>query len=229
MIYIGAWHKTGINIIKKVFRMYKEKVPEFDFKFKDKLEQGFNHHIIENAKAVLCIRNPYETIMSGMRYHQITKEKWYKRPQEEYNGLSYQEHICNIDSIEEKILFEMKNTAFLTINAMYNLIKDCTEYEIYSKVNTPYNINKNIIFLKIEQFWTQQERINIVNNITSHIPVIDRTIMTDCIEICGRKKYNKTHLGFNYTYQDYFTDSLYEEFNNLFPSDLFDVLGYLRK
>jgi len=36
-VYIGAWHKTGINAIRVLFRMYKKNVPDFDFQFKKKL------------------------------------------------------------------------------------------------------------------------------------------------------------------------------------------------
>ena len=68
-----------------------------------------------------------------------------------------------------------------------------------------------------------------VNTITSHIPDMDKDILTKCIKTHGRKKFNKTHSGFNYTYQDHFTDSLYKEFDNLFPEDLVESLGYSRK
>ena len=228
MIYIGAWHKTGINAIKVLFEKYKEKVPTFDFKFKSKVD-SINHYMIEDSKALICIRNPYEIIMSGMRYHQITKEKWCNTPEERYNGLSYREHISSIEPIEEKILFEMKSRGGLTVNKEYNFLKDHTEYELYSKTNKNHNLNDNIVFIRLEQFWTEQGQDEIVNTITSHISSIDKDILTKCIRIHGRKKFNKTHQEFNYTYQDYFTDSLYKEFNSLFPEDLFDVLGYSRK
>jgi len=229
MIYIGAWHKTGINAIKVLFRMYKENVPDFEFKLKTRWNRNFNHHILENSKAVLCIRNPYEIIMSGMRYHQITKENLFNCPQKKYNGKSYQECICDIESIEEKILFEMKNNSYLTINGIYKFLRDHCQYKCYSNKNKNHNLNDNIAFIRLEQFWTEQGRQEVVNTITSHIPDMDKDILTKCIKTHGRKKFNKTHSGFNYTYQDHFTDSLYKEFDNLFPEDLLENLGYSRK
>ena len=228
MIYIGAWHKTGTNAIKVLFRKYREKA-DLDFKFKSKLDRNLNYFIIENTKVVVCIRNPYEIIMSGMRYHQKTKEKWYLRPNDKYNGVSYRDHISSIESIEEKILFEMKEQGYLTITNMYNFVKDKTQYEVYSKTNKIHNINDTIKFIKLEQFMTASGREEIIDIITSHIPTLDKQLLSECITVHGKKKFNSTNPHFNYTYQDYFTDGLYKEFDNLFPDDLFDVLGYLRK
>ena len=213
MIYIGAWHKTGTNLIKKIFNKYKEEISGFNYQYKKKLHCNFHHYILENSRVILCIRNKYEIIKSGMRYHQTTKEEWYLRPNERYNGLSYRDYISSIESIEEKILFEMKESAYLTITNMYEFVRDHSQYEIYSKTNKNHNLNDNIVFIRLEQFWTEQGREEVVNTIEKH----------------GSKKFNKTHPGFNYTYQDYFTDSLYNEFHSLFPSDLFDILGYSRK
>ena len=112
---------------------------------------------------------------------------------------------------------------------MYDFLRDHSQYEIYSKTNKNHNLNDNIAFIRLEQFWTEQGRQEVVNTITSHIPNMDKDILTKCIEGHGRKKFNKTHSGFNYTYQDYFTDSLYKEFDNLFPEDLLESVGYSRK
>jgi len=229
MIYIGAWHKTGTNIIKRIFNKYKEEIPEFNYHYQKKLQCNFHHYRLENSKAILCIRNPYEIIISGMRYHQITKERNYLKPNDRYNGLSYKDHISSLETDEEKILFEMRETSYLTITSMYDFLRDHSQYEIYSKTNKNHNLNDDIVFIKLEQFWTEQGREEVAATITSHVPSMDKDILTKCIEKHGSKKLNKTHSGFNYTYQDYFTDSLYKEFNSLFPPDVFDILGYPRK
>jgi len=228
-IYIGAWHKTGINAIRVLFRMYKENVPDFEFQFKKKLGIGFNHYVLEKSKVILCIRNPYETIVSGMRYHQTTKEKWCTQPHERYNGLSYKDRISSLETDEEKVLFEMEHNSYLTITSMYDFLRDHSQYEIYSKTNKNHNLNDNIVFIRLEQFWTEQGRQEIVDTITSHVPDMDKDMLAECIETHGRKKFNKTHSEFGYTYEQYFTDSLYDKFNKIFSSDLFDVLGYKRK
>lgn len=224
-IFIGAWHKTGTNAIKVLFRKYQDKTG-LNFKFKSKLSRGLPNWTIENAKIVVCIRNPYEIIMSGMRYHQITKEKWCVQPNDRYNGLSYKDHISSLETNEEKILFEMKEQGNCTINSMYDFIKDKTQYEVYSKNNKNNNINNNITIIKLEQFMTAHGREEIINNITSHIPILDKQLLSQCIEVHGKKKFNKTNPEFADTYQDYFTNDLYKEFDSLFPSDLFEVLGY---
>mgnify|MGYP005820945473 FL=1 len=228
-VYIGAWHKTGINAIRVLFRMYKKNVPDFDFQFKKKLGIGFNHYVLEKSKVILCIRNPYEIIVSGMRYHQTTKEKWCVQPNERYNGLSYKDHISSLENDEEKVLFEMRENSYLTITSMYDFLRDHSQYEIYSKKNKNHNLNDNIVFIRLEQFWTEQGRQEIVDTITSHVPNMDKDMLTECIVAHGERKFNNTHPDFNYSYPQYFTDSLYKEFNTLFSSDLFDVLGYQRK
>mgnify|MGYP003110435243 CR=1 FL=1 len=242
-VFIGAWHKTGINAIKSLFRLYKEDVPTFEFQFKKKLGIGFNHYVLEHSKVILCIRNPYETIVSGMRYHQKTKEKWCIQPHERYGGISYKEHISNLETEEEKLLFEMRENAYLTITSMYDFVRDHSQYEIYSKTSknikekTPdgtwrekgYNINDNIVFIRLEQFETEEGRQEIVDTITSHVPNMDKDILAECIQAHGRKKFNKTHDGSGYTYDQHFTGKLYHEFDELFPEDLFEVLGYQRK
>ena len=202
MIYIGAWHKTGTNAIKKLFKIYQEKTG-LNFEFQGKLDV-LSNSIIENAKVIVCIRNPYEIIMSGMRYHQITTEKWCINPNND--GISYQDEINSFESVEEKILFEMKKIGGLTITNMYNFIKNKTQYEVYSKADKTVDINKNILIIKLEDFMTEEGRTNIVSKITDHVPILDKNILSNCIKIHGRKKFNKTNPLFSDTYQEYFTD-----------------------
>tara|TARA_E500000178_G_C16645477_1_gene583936 strand:- start:126 stop:293 length:168 start_codon:yes stop_codon:yes gene_type:complete len=48
--------------------------------------------------------------MSGVRYHQITDEKWCNEKRKTLNDLSYKEHIKKLD-FDDKIIFEMENTS----------------------------------------------------------------------------------------------------------------------
>ena len=225
MVHISAFHKTGTHAIKNLFKKYSQLIGGFEFKlFYDwhlKLNDG-----IENTKTVICIRNPYETIVSAMRYHQKTTEAWcnklgFLEPdldhcRSKFNNKTYLETISNLPSVEEKIRFEMNNQSQRTINVMYKSVKD-------------NNIHNNMLFIKLEDFWTERSRDHVVRQLCSHIDSLNEDILKQAIANLGRKKYNATNKDFSYTYKDLFNKKLYEEFDDLFPNDIFDVLGYQDK
>ena len=45
-----------------------------------------------------------------------------------------------------------------------------------------HNLNDNIVFIRLEQFWTEQGREEVVNTITSHVPSMDKDMLTKCIQ-----------------------------------------------
>ena len=133
MIIIGSYHKTGTHIWRNIWEEY--------FKKNDNLYKFYHHfnRIVKNLngeKCLVIIRNPYEIIMSGMRYHQnpIAKEKWCFKKYK--NGMSYRDYIRSLP-FDKKIIFEMLNCAKDTILDIYN----------DKKYN---NKNNNILFLKLE-------------------------------------------------------------------------------
>lgn len=148
MIIIGSYHKTGSVLFSKIWEDY------FNHKTKDYID--YNHFervtndMIKNTKCVVIIRHPYEIIMSGVRYHQITSEEWCNIKEKTLNNLSYKEHIKSLN-FDDKIIFEMEekssfreNNANHTINAIYNDIKN-------------RNFNNNILFIKLEDLYEKKK------------------------------------------------------------------------
>ena len=75
MVIIGSYHKTGSALFRNIWDNYsKDKEIKFCNNFFRKSEDE-----IKGTKCVVIIRHPMEIIMSGVRYHQTTGEKWCTR------------------------------------------------------------------------------------------------------------------------------------------------------
>jgi hypothetical protein len=125
-LYVGSYHKTGTRLFKSVWQNYKESLStvKSDISTSD-INYSFSNHFnrvsdenIKNNKCVVIIRHPMEIIMSGVRYHQVTREKWCKKKEKKWNNLSYKEKLKTLND-SEKINFEMRNIAKETINSIY--------------------------------------------------------------------------------------------------------------
>ena len=207
MLIIGSYHKTGTKIWRNIWKDY--------FKENNNLFKFYHHfnRIVNNLKEEKClvlIRNPYEIIMSGMRYHQITNEEWCIK---KFGNHSYKSYIKSLP-IDKKIIFEMNNCAKDTILDIYNDIKF-------------HNKNNNILFLKLEDITDNRKLGEICYKIckfTNNKISFKRlySIILSKIKI----KYNKTTNHKGYTYQKYFKREHFDLFNKLFPDDLLEIMGY---
>ena len=129
-VILAIHHKTGTVWLKSIFHSicrfysihYQNSIPE---QLKEQTGVYFdNHSAFDFEKAdfpfrgLHMIRDPRDVIISGCFYHQKSDEKWLHRPREEFGKLSYQEKINSIDSLDEKILFEMENCGSWTIHEL---------------------------------------------------------------------------------------------------------------
>ena len=65
------------------------------------------------------IRDPRDLIISGVFYHErCTSERWLTVPNPKFQGLSYQQTLAGLPSLEEKIRFEMLHIGGSTIRDM---------------------------------------------------------------------------------------------------------------
>ena len=186
----------------------------------------FNHFervsdaLIKKTKCVVIIRHPYEIIMSGVRYHETTsavaEQKWLDSKRSDLNGLSYRQHLQNL-SMDEKITFEMENKARRTINCIYNDIKN-------------RNFNSNVLLIKLEDLYDKQNIPGICKNIEAHCKP---SVSTQCNRLikCFWKTlaipFQRTNKDNCYTFRKNFKKHHIRRFNELFPSDTLDVLGYV--
>ncbi|MGR3662290.1 MAG: hypothetical protein ACU0CA_14085 [Paracoccaceae bacterium] len=92
-------------------------------RFPNALRNDSETHIVR------MIRDPRDVLISGMRYHckaTDRHEKFLYAPRPDLGGLSYQEHLNNIESYEEKLLFEMDNHHDDTVQEMLSTDLDAT-------------------------------------------------------------------------------------------------------
>jgi len=212
MLIIGSYHKTGSVLFSKIWKDYLNE--------NKKLIKDFNHFdevndtVIKNTKCVVLIRCPMEIIISGVRYHQITNENWCVNIKK-YNNVSYQQHLKSLND-DDKIIFEMENCAFQTINAIYNDMKN-------------RNFNNNVLFIKLEDLYDQKNISFICDQIKNHcgpsFKIKSKKLCQSFIK-CLKTSYHRTNDNNNYTYNEHFTEQHINHFNNLFPKDLLDVMGY---
>ena len=213
MIIIGSYHKTGSLLFSHIWKCYFNK-KKSDYKDYNNFF-GVSDDMIKNTKCVVLIRNPYEIIMSGVRYHQITNEKWCQKKKNDLNGLSYKQHIQNLN-FDDKIIFEMENKANQTIKAIYNDMK-----------NRNFN---NILFIKLEDLYEKKNIPIICKKITEHCKIsanIDSDKLTESFLKILNKSFHRTNENNSYTFNEYFKEYHINHFNKLFPKDTLKILGYV--
>ena len=220
MIIIGSYHKSGTALFKNIwFKYLKNNKDGYKFKFDIDFDMHFERvtdDMIKNTKCVVIIRNPYEIIMSGVRYHQITSEIWCNKKEDKYNGLSYRQHIQKLN-YDDKIIFEMENCAYQTINGIYNNMKN-------------RNFNNNVLFIKLEDLYEKKNIPMICEKIKNHCESsfnIDIDKLTNSFLINLDKSFHRTNENNTYTYNKYFKEHHINHFNKLFPKDTLKILGYV--
>lgn len=130
----GAFHKTGTVLMNKVMRNAARNLGLSFYHSKKKKGSPVNWDMAfvprsrfqevagsDPWRAVVCIRDPRDVIISSAHYHCKAPEKWLHRPREEFDGMSYQQKILSLPSDEDRYLFEMQHSAKKTIRAMLKL------------------------------------------------------------------------------------------------------------
>ena len=217
MIIIGTYHKTGTVLFKNIVSSLKKK----NYKFINQFNR-LSDNQIKNNKCIIIIRNPYEIICSSMRYHQISNESWlhkkYKSspfyPSENWD-MSYQDKINSLKNDDEKIIFEMENSAKNTILSIYHDIKN-------------RNYDNNILIIQLEELYDTNNIKNVCQKIIEHVkdPELNINKLIQIFNIHLKKNYHRTNTKNEYTFIRKFKDFHYTKFNKTFPSDLLEIMNY---
>ena len=81
-----------------------------------------------NDFAVLhLIRDPRDVLLSGCQYHHVAPKKgeaFLHTPREDLGGKTYQTHLRDIDSYQDKLLFEMREKHAVTVAEMLQFPKN---------------------------------------------------------------------------------------------------------
>lgn len=129
-ILVGSHHKTGTVWMRKVFSCVCERLGLHFFAGKQENLPGDFHVFMQNHSRFLpgeipdsvrgmhIIRDPRDRIVSGMYYHQKSKESWLHKPMKKLGGATYQEMINSFGTMEEQLMFEMEHSGRWGIEEM---------------------------------------------------------------------------------------------------------------
>jgi hypothetical protein len=132
VLLIGTYHKTGSVWMERVFRNLAEKMgvryegPAIDPE-SSTLKPGFyqDYHsqfpldvLAQSYRGFRMIRDPRDVIISGAHYHARGLEPWLEVPQKHLQGKSYMEAICELETDQERYLFEMQRVGRHTCKKM---------------------------------------------------------------------------------------------------------------
>jgi hypothetical protein len=214
MFIVASYHKAGSVLLSTLFEILNKRENK-------KLNYKFFYHFcnckdedIENNKCIVIIRNPYEMICSGVRYHEKSNESWLHEKKSYFNDKTYYEMIHSLKP-DDKIIFEMNNCAKYNIDAMYSAVKNI-------------NYKKNVLFIKLEELMDIEKKTEIADKIMNHLSHENlgrHHIIYAITEALKLNHHHKTNTD-DLTYMDYFKEMHFNEFRKIFPEDLFQVLGY---
>lgn len=226
-ILIGTHHKTGtvwiFSIFQEIANLYKLKIHHyldtrdptlFDILLND--QSKFNLKLLKKTyKGIHIIRDPRDIIISGTFYHQKSKESWLHIPSVKFGGMTYQEKINSLSSLDEQILFEMEHSSKKTISSI---------------LKWNYN-NENFFELKYEHL-IEDKSMNLFKEIfcflgfpQATIPIITDIAYNGSLFSGQVSKTDHIRSGKINQYKKYFKNIHAEKFQNLF-GDALIMLGY---
>lgn len=162
--FAGSFHKCGSSLFGDIMNCYNDviescfipsqKFPPKNIRhFKSRIE--YTNHAEKNfdtwfqtyedhhqsssgaaAAGIILVRHPYEVIMSGVRYHQVTNEEWTQNSCLSFNydkclkNDTYQSYISRVP-LDEKINFEMMIIGKMTNDGQYKVAKMENVYKIH--------------------------------------------------------------------------------------------------
>lgn len=139
ILCVGTHHKTGTVWMRRVWRQIGEalsipflplhnpakwqKVPEAGRVIVANWAGAFAQELFdrEDARFVHVIRDPRDVLLSGAHYHETNpgrQERFLHEAKAELAGRSYQQHLQALETVEEKLDFEMQNMHLKTLTEM---------------------------------------------------------------------------------------------------------------
>jgi tetratricopeptide (TPR) repeat protein len=130
-VLVGTHQKTGTVWMDKVFRSIAKAMstPYYNVSRKnnalfsktaDKLEKSNQNCIIFHnhsafpkccftlrSKGFRLIRDPRDVVISAVKYHETTDAQFANMPKKNFGNMSLRHKICSLETLEDKILFEI--------------------------------------------------------------------------------------------------------------------------
>lgn len=131
-LFIFTHHKTGTKYWGKVARNICSIHSIEFYRVSNTLTQSQYQDLKQHKAIILCthslrgdidvidqdtsyilhsVRNAPELILSSIAYNSKSNEAWLHKNKKKFGGLSYQQKLKSLDSLEEKIIFELENSA----------------------------------------------------------------------------------------------------------------------
>lgn len=145
-IIIGTHHKTGTNFFVKFLRGLQDEQNVYVWDRGSRTESQiepphwniyFDHWckwIIDidsiDFRGIHSIRHPMGLIYSAALYHCRAKESWLHVKNKRYNGNTYAQTINSLSSIEERLIFEMRNASRNSIYRMLEVRADTRFFDV---------------------------------------------------------------------------------------------------
>ncbi len=109
-------------------------------------------------RALHVIRDPRDMLVSACDYHQWAKEPWLLKPNPEYGGLSYQQALNQLETDEERLLFELEHATSWELRKM--LVWDYTREDVIEARFESLITTEGVIALmsQINSRWQLSER-----------------------------------------------------------------------
>lgn len=168
-ILIGTHHKILTVFFGRVFKIFsiitnrtisRGRGNSIDYN-NDIIIDHHSDFIFDRIKTDVCgihvRRDPRDLLVSSAFYHQKSNEDWLHVPQEQFGGLTYQEKIKSIDTMEDKLLFEIENSSGEGIRSLLRWRYESKNF-YEAKYEDLVSENGDRVFAAIVQDWSITER-----------------------------------------------------------------------
>lgn len=159
-------------------------------------------------------RDPRDIVISSGFYHRKSSEEWLHEPHEGFGGLTYQEYVNKMNSMEDVWLFELDHSAGKTIRNMLS-----------------WDYSRGFVELKFEDLVTE-EGGQVFKQALQEWPMsaCEKSLLIGLFEYYsvfggGGKKSSHVRDPGSRQFEQHFTEKLHREFNNRFPEAV-EKLGY---
>lgn len=227
---LGTFHKTGTVLwgrilraaekkgLLKTWRMHEGTMPDsYDLAFDMYSTRLFTMLEADpcNARAVFCVRDPRDVIVSAAYYHQVSDEPWLHVSRKDFGGLTYQQKINSLSDMQARFQFELEHASRPVIQNMLKIP--------FSSPNVfVTRLERLVVDDKLEEFGRIFEFLGLDDPKVRQLKIIARSK-----SLFSGKIANSTHVrsGKPAQYLSEFSEETLEMFDAAFDSAV-ESLGY---